>query len=101
MNKETQQSLLSNFFSAYFHEDWPCDAESPEAVITEYVETATTSELRTLSQAIREYARGYNSDRELEEKLFSELGCYYRPSEQGISAKTWLETIANQLSPSN
>ena len=97
MNKETQQSVLSNFFSAYFHEDWACDAESPEAVVAEYLRTATAREVRSLSQAIREYARAFNSDTELEEKLFTDLGCYYRPSAQGISAKAWLEAIANQL----
>jgi hypothetical protein len=99
MNRQPQHSLLQNFFSAYFHEDWPCEAESPEAVVAGYVRTAKPSHLRSLSKAIQEYSREFASDRELEENLFKDLGCYYRPSTQGLSAKAWLENVANQLLP--
>jgi len=97
MTKQTPQSLLRSFFSGYFHEDWPCEAESPQAVVAGYLRTATPSDVRSLSQAIREYSNEFASDKELEGKLFTDMGCYYRPSEQGISAKAWLENVANQL----
>jgi hypothetical protein len=97
MNKQTQQTILSDFFSAYFHEDWPCEAESPAAVLAGYIQTATPSAVRSLGQAIRHYSQSFASDKELEEKLFTELGCYYRPSVEGLSAKAWLESVANQL----
>ena len=41
-------------------------------------------------------ARSYN-DSELEEKLFSELGCYYVPGADGITARAWLQSVAAQL----
>ena len=97
MNKQTQQSLLRNFFSGYFHEDWPREAESPAAAVAGYLRTATPSDARLLSQAIRTYSKEFASDRALEQELFTDLGCYYRPSEQGISAKAWLEDVADQL----
>jgi hypothetical protein len=96
MNKQTQQ-LLGNFFSAYFHEDWPCEAESPEAVIAGYIRTAEPSDVRSLGKAVRDYSQAFADDKELEEKLFKELGCYYRPSAEGVSVKAWLENVANQL----
>ena len=97
MNKESQQLILSSFFSAYFHEDWPCEAESPEAVIDGYVRTATPNDVRSLGHAIQDYSQAFASNTELEEKLFTDLGCYYRPSAQGLSPKAWLENVANQL----
>jgi hypothetical protein len=97
MNTQAQQSLLRNFFSCYFHEDWPCEAESPEAVVAGYLRTATARDVRSLGQAIREYSRRFAFEKDLEERLFTDLGCYYRPSAQGISAKAWLEDIADRL----
>lgn len=43
------------------------------------------------------YSQAFASEKEPEEKLFKELGCYFRPSIQGLSAKAWLENVANQL----
>ena len=97
MNKESQQLILSSFFSAYFHEDWHCEVESAEAVIDEYVKTATPGDVLSLSQAMQDYSQAFTSDSELEKKLFADLGCYYCPSAQGLSAKSWLENTANQL----
>ena len=97
MKKQTEQLLLGNFFSAYFHEDWPCEAETPEVVVAGYVRTATPSDVRSLAEAIRNYSAEFANDMELEEKLFKDLGCYYRPSAEGLSAKAWLESVANQL----
>jgi hypothetical protein len=96
MNKQAEQ-LLSNFFSAYFHEDWPCEAESPEAVISGYVQTAPLGDVEVLAEAIRQYSGEFSNEKELEEKLFTDLGCYYRPSTLGLSAKAWLGRVADQL----
>jgi hypothetical protein len=97
MNKQMQLLLLRNFFSGYFHEDWLCEDESYEAVVVRYTRTAKPSDVLLLSQAIREYSNEFPSDLELEKKLFTDLGCYFCPSALGISAKAWLEGIADQL----
>ena len=98
MNQQTQRALLLDFFGGYFHEDWPCEAESPQAVVAGYMRSATTHDILSLSQAIRDYSRNFASDGELEDRLFNDLGCYYRPSEQGMSARAWCNAIADQLS---
>jgi len=97
MSKQKQQSLLKSFFSGYFHEDWPCEAETPDAVIAGYLKTARPGDVRSLVDAIQAYSREFATDVELEERLFTELGCYYRPSSQGISARVWFEKIADLL----
>ena len=97
MNKEAQQLLLRNFFSAYFHEDWPCEADSPESVFTGYAQSSSPHERRMLAEAILEYSRAFADDKELEESLCRDLGCYYLPSADGLSAKGWLEHAANGL----
>jgi len=97
MKKLLHQSLLKNFFGGYFHQDWLFEAENPNAVIAEYLRTATPEDARLLGQAIREYSSEFASDKELEEDLFNSLGCYYCPSLVGISAKEWLEGVAKAV----
>lgn len=97
MSEQATERLLSNFFGAYFHQDWVDDAASPEDVVAEYMRTTIPSELHELNAAILELSRKFDSDAELEEYLDSTLGSYYLPSLDGISAKAWLESIASQL----
>ena len=97
MINDEQHLLLRNFFSAYFHEDWPCDAENPEAVVNTYVRSATKADVRSLAEAIQSYSGDHASDDELETRLFSDLGCYYRPSADGLSANAWLRRLTDQL----
>jgi hypothetical protein len=97
MSTQPQLSLLRDFFEAYFHEDWDCDAENPESVVRRFTAAATPGERSVLADAIVKYAAGFASDKELEERLFRELGCYYMPSGAGTSCKVWLEHIAEAL----
>lgn len=94
---EAQQYLLKNFFAGNFHEDWDCDAESDKGVITADARTKSAGDLRTLAGAILDYSRSFTNDSELEKKLFIDLGCYYLPSADGLTAKAWLEHVATQL----
>jgi hypothetical protein len=97
MSRESRQLLLSSFFSAYFHEDWRCDADSTEAVVTEYARTATLEDMHSLGEAILDFSREFVSEEQLEEELYRTLGCYYQPSAVGLSAKAWLAGVARQL----
>lgn len=88
---------LVNFFGAYFHQDWRCDAESTSQVVANYLTQASLSEVQSLRRAILNFATAYTSDEELELHLFSDLGCFYRPSGDGLSARSWMEGIADLL----
>ncbi len=97
MNTQEERALLRNFFSAYFHEDWPCDAETPEAVVAGYMRRAKVGDMRSLGAAIRSLCREFSDDRDLEITLFRDLGSYYRPSLDSVSARAWLEGVAREL----
>jgi hypothetical protein len=97
MTTQAELSILRKFFSAYFHEDWDCDADNPESVVRSFVAVATREERTVLAGAIVKYVAEFPSDKELEERLDRELGCYYMPSGVGTSCKVWLEHIAEEL----
>lgn len=97
MSNQAQQLLLKNFFSSYFHEDWMCDMDNPDGVVSEYIRFESPNTIRELGEAILSYLVEFDSDVLLEDQLFIDLGCYYRPSLEGVPAKIWLKNIANQL----
>jgi hypothetical protein len=97
MSTESGQEVLKNFFSAYFNQDWHCDAESTEQVVAEYASLASAPQAKALAEAILNYSTRFASDQELENGLYRELGCYYLPSGDGLSAKDWLKNVASQL----
>ena len=88
---------LYQFFAGYFHEDWTVDSENPDEVLNELVaEGRTRSELEELAGLIDDYL-DTRSDVSLEHALFTELGCYYTPSADGLSARAWLKHVSGQL----
>jgi hypothetical protein len=91
-------SRLKTFCSSYFHEDWVLEAENPEQVVSSYLASGWSSaELNELAGEMRQFARSYPDDAALERALFSELGCYYMPSADHISAREWLEHITSRV----
>lgn len=97
MNTRENEQLLKSFFSGYFHEDWMGDAASAAEVVNLYRLAAKPEEIANLSEAIVLYIERVGSEMELEKKLFSELGCYYRPSADGLSSRGWLTNISDLL----
>ena len=94
---EDDKLLLAAVFGAYFHEDWHCDALNTESVIHSFLKTATPGEIMRLHDAVIRYAGQELDNSELEMRLLSELGCYYRPSSGGVSVREWMLGIAAML----
>jgi hypothetical protein len=89
---------LKDFFSGYFHEDWVLEAEVPDQIISSYLACGRSSkDLRELAGQMLRFADAYSDDVALEQALFSELGCYYLPSVDKISAREWLQHVASIL----
>ncbi len=89
---------IKNFFSSYFHEDWPEEAKDPAQVISLYLAQGWNAEdLRLLAEEIRRYINSHTDDEQLEHALFSELGSYYQPSADKVSARVWLQGVASTL----
>ena len=94
---ENKHNLLKEFFGGYFHEDFLLDVRNTSEVIADYVKVTTDLERTILSNAIQSYIKMFPDDGELERRLFFDLGCYYRPSADGFTAKDWLKKIAADL----
>jgi len=98
MTTSSDFAEIKNFFASYFHEDWLVEANDTAQVVSRYLaEVWNAEERRGLSNQITRFIDIYANDVALEEALFSELGCYYQPSADGISARVWLQDIASRF----
>ena len=96
MSSASEESL-KNFFSCYFHEDWSIEAHSPDKIVSRFARSAAPHDVQALSAAIRDLSQQFASENELEKGLFAHFGCYYRPSADGLSARSWLQHVADLL----
>ncbi|MCC7171886.1 MAG: hypothetical protein IT459_15685 [Planctomycetes bacterium] len=95
MKYRTDIEILRSFFSSYFHEDWSLDASEPGAIVDRYLTSNPASEhLSRLARSLESLAADGGSDSDIERALFRELGCYYMPSADGLSARKWLTELA-------
>jgi len=90
---------LKDFFAGYFHEDWNCDAENTTQVVQNWLRDFSFSPARAaeMRAAIIAYVENEPDDEVLEKKLFTELGAYYLPSADGLTARAWLLSVADML----
>jgi len=95
--RQREWSLLRTFFAGQLGEKWRDKAANPEDILGIYKAKATSEELRTLSTAILAYLGRFENEDKLKEKLYSELGCWYKPSSEGRSTRTWLQNVASSL----
>jgi len=97
MTQDQDKHILEEFFGAYFHEDWQCDDSTTDAVVLKFRRDMSDDRVREVVDAIRSYIPKFGSDKELEDSLFYDLGCYYMPSGEGKTAREWLKGIAALL----
>jgi hypothetical protein len=50
--QEDNRKILFNFFAAHFHQDWICDSETPDEVLTMYLRDAPQQEVGAVVRAI-------------------------------------------------
>lgn len=89
---------LRLFFSGYFHEDWEMDAHEPDEAIAQFLRSEPgPDEIAQIVAQIDRYL-GEKDDTAIERGLLEELGCYYLPSADALSARNWLRHVADLLS---
>jgi hypothetical protein len=92
-------SELRSFFSGYFHEDWELDALEPDEVISQFLKSGPSpNEVERIVAQIGCYLGAERDDAAIERGLLEELGCYYLPGANGMSARNWLRHVADLLS---
>jgi hypothetical protein len=89
-----------DFFAAYFHQDWHLDDRQPDDVVARFLATMRadeSNELAKLADDLDAFAARFAVDAELEGALYRELGCFYLPSADGVSAREWLKHITTRI----
>jgi L-rhamnose isomerase len=93
----TRDYELSQFFGCYFNQDFVLDAPTPDGIIDIWKDAATPSERSRLADLIDEFIARPMSEEALEKSLFKDLGCYYNPSADRLTARQWLRHVSNRV----
>lgn len=89
---------LRQFFSGYFHEDWQLDSSEPDEVIAQFLMSGPSQdEIDRIVAQIACYLDAATDNAAIERGLLVELGCYYLPDADGVSARDWLGHVAALL----
>ncbi len=90
---------LDALFGAWFHQDWPAEAEDWEGVIRLFAADNTPAVVDAAAVELRTLLDETASDSLLEHTLLNELGCCYtpRPDLGGPSVRQWLEQVWAEL----
>ena len=88
---------LTQFFSSYFHQDWPLEAETPSDVVKNYLSSETPESIEAASQELRRLLEMPISEPDLETFILDELGCYYDPKSENQTVREWLESVQQSL----
>ena len=87
---------LRNFLSAYFHQDWAVEHDTPGAVVDYYIEGESAQQVAQLRDEI---ARLLSQDLDEDDLALQvrELGSEYDPGQDGGNYQDWLRGIEERL----
>lgn len=95
--KHSERTDLQSFLGGYFHEDWLLESDGPDDAIARFLAGEPGAALRERIVAQIDEYLATKAAADIEESLLKDLGCYYLPSADGMSAGAWLEHVANRL----
>ena len=87
--------LLDQFFGSYFHQDWPEDDASWQAVVQRYRADDLDAEAGRVAEEIVQLIQSHPDDDSLVAEL-NHLGCHYWPGAPGLY-RAWLSEVADAL----
>lgn len=88
---------LSQFLSAYFHQDWHLDTNSADEVIQDYLENEPPITIQQTSQELDSLLQQNLDNSTLSTLLTDDLGCYYNPEFQSMTPQQWLTWLQSQF----
>ncbi len=88
---------LTQFFSSYFHQDWPLEAETPSDVVNNYRSSEPPANIEAASQELSKLLEMPIATADLEAFILDELGCYYDPTSDNQTVREWLELVQESL----
>lgn len=99
IHSSAQFEALRNFMSAYFHQDWMLNDETPDEVVSRFLamQQPTRGELQALIAQIDAFISAHPDDTTIEQALEPVLGCYYLPSADQRPARAWLSEVRERF----
>ncbi|MFS8119049.1 MAG: contact-dependent growth inhibition system immunity protein [Microcoleus sp.] len=92
-----QFPYLTQFFSSYFHQDWPLEADTPSDVISNYLSSEPPESIEATSEELSKLLEMPIAPADLETFILDELGCYYDPTSENQTVREWLELVQKSL----
>jgi hypothetical protein len=98
--RNEEKRKLQTFFSECFPEDWPQRGLEWSEIVEKYCHNVPSKGyLSSMLDALKHFCVEYyyRDEREIEEKLLLEYGCFYWPSEEGRFVKPWLDQLVRMF----
>ena len=96
---ESAYPRLRHMFGGYFHQDWGMEGNEWPDLIRNYHADEPLAELDKTADEIGRLLADFPVDAELNQFLWSTLGCYYmpRPDMGGPTVREWLTQVTQFL----
>jgi len=89
---------LTQFFSSYFHQDWPLEASSASEVVENYRNSESSESVEAALVELNKLLEMPIAPADLATFTLDELGCYYNPEADNQTVREWLESVQKSLS---
>ena len=88
---------IINFFSGYFHEDWPMEADSDVDIIRVFLGSGVNIvQANQLADQLVLVAKDHQNEPN-DAWLLDRYGCYYSPEVDGLSGSEWVIRLADLI----
>lgn len=88
---------LQQFLAAYFNQDWVDDHETANDVIDLFISESNLETKTKVQLELDKLILSKNTEQELKDYLFEDIGCYYYYCNEWKDGRTWLKHIASAL----
>jgi CdiI immunity protein len=88
---------LTQFFSSYFHQDWPLEANNPSEIVENYRTSESPESIESALAELEKLLEMPIAEPDLETFILEELGCYYNPEASNQTVKQWLHSVQQSL----
>ncbi|WDU65219.1 contact-dependent growth inhibition system immunity protein [Pseudomonas poae] len=88
---------LQQFLAGYFNQDWVDDHKSANEVIDLFISETSAETMIKVQLELNKLMSTERNEQELQDYLFTNIGCYYYYPNEWKYGKTWLKHVALSL----